>query len=134
MRIEGGCYCKKIRYVSEMEPEVSIQCHCRECMYITGGNPNVLMIVPLEGFKITSGTPKRFSRNDLDAPVERMFCHDCGTALGSYTPRRPRSVILKVGTFDDPSIFKPQVAIFACDKLDFHYIPDDVKIFSKLPE
>ena len=44
MNIKGGCYCNEIRYESKGEVQASIQCHCRECQYITGGNPNVIMI------------------------------------------------------------------------------------------
>ena len=55
MNIEGGCYCGDIRYSSKGEPQASMQCHCRECQYITGGNPNVIMIMPLEGFEFTKG-------------------------------------------------------------------------------
>ena len=40
MNIEGGCYCGEIRYLSKGEAQASIQCHCRECQYITGGNPS----------------------------------------------------------------------------------------------
>ena len=44
MNIKGGCYCSEIRYESKGEVQASIQCHCRECQYITGGNPNVIVI------------------------------------------------------------------------------------------
>ena len=57
MNIKGGCYCNEIRYESKGEIQASIQCHCRECQYITGGNPNVIMIMPIEGFKFVSGKP-----------------------------------------------------------------------------
>src|SRR5690348_2674123 len=41
MKLEGGCYCKDLRYVAEGDPVMKGQCHCRECQYITGGSPNV---------------------------------------------------------------------------------------------
>ena len=133
MNIKGGCYCNEIRYESEGEVQASIQCHCRECQYITGGNPNVIMIMPLEGFKFVSGKPKEFKRSDLDNAVTRLFCVECGTAIGTRNPMRPESIILKVGTFDDPSIFDPKIAIFTIDKQKFHYIDDNLKCFDKRP-
>ena len=45
MKFEGGCYCRKIRYVAEGEPRLKAQCHCRECQYISGGAPNMFMLV-----------------------------------------------------------------------------------------
>ena len=38
MNLEGGCYCKQIRYESTGEIGMKIQCFCRECQYITGGD------------------------------------------------------------------------------------------------
>ena len=67
MKIQGGCYCGNIRYIAEGDPEASIQCHCRECQYITGGNPNVIMIMPINGFKFLKDEPQTFKRKDLDS-------------------------------------------------------------------
>jgi hypothetical protein len=133
MKITGGCYCKSIRYVAEGEPQGSIQCHCRECQYITGGNPNVFMLMPLEGFAYTQGEPKTFSRSDLERPVTRHFCGNCGTAIGTRSPMRPGSMVLKVGTFDDPSIYQPKAAIFTIDRQSFHYIPEGILAFERRP-
>ena len=44
MNIEGGCYCGEIRYVSNGDSQASVQCHCRQCQYITGGHPNVCFL------------------------------------------------------------------------------------------
>ncbi len=134
MRIEGGCYCGALRYVSEGEPIARSQCHCRECQYISGGSPNVFMVMPADGFAYTSGAPKQFRRSDLDAPVTREFCAGCGTHILTRTPRRPGAVVLKVGTFDDPSLFGgPEFAIWTQDKQDFHQIPDGVRAFERFP-
>ena len=133
MNIEGGCYCGEIRYEAIGEVQASIQCHCRECQYITGGNPNVIMILPIDGFKFVRGKPQVFKRSDLEKPVTRLFCGECGTAIGTKSPTRPESIILKVGTFDDPSIFDPEIAIFTSDKQEFHHIGDNLKCFDKRP-
>ena len=133
MRISGGCYCGSLRYESVGDIEASIQCHCRECQYITGGNPNVIMIMPLKGFEFVKGVPKTFKRKDIENAVTRLFCENCGTGIGTKNPNRPNSIILKVGTFDDPSIFKADIAIFTIDKQKFHYIDDGIKSFERKP-
>ena len=133
MRISGGCYCGSLRYESVGDIEASIQCHCRECQYITGGNPNVIIIMPLSGFEFVKGIPKTFKRKDIENAVTRLFCENCGTGIGTKNPNRPNSIILKVGTFDDPSIFKPDIAIFTIDKQKFHYIEDGLKSFERRP-
>lgn len=133
MKISGGCYCGSLRYEANGDVEASIQCHCRECQYITGGNPNVIMIMPLSGFEFVKGIPKTFKRKDIENAVTRLFCENCGTGIGTKNPNRPNSIILKVGTFDDPSIFKPDIAIFTIDKQKFHYIEDGLKSFERRP-
>ncbi|MGA2895345.1 MAG: GFA family protein [Xanthobacteraceae bacterium] len=123
MKLEGGCYCGSVRYVAEGEPTLKAQCHCRECQYISGGAPNLFMLMPPDGFRYSKGTPRQFARSDLERPVTREFCGECGTHL---TTRRPglAVVILKIGTLDDPSLFGgPQMAIYTIDQQPFHQIP-----------
>ena len=40
---------------AEGEPTLQAQCHCRECQFITGGSPNMFVVMPLDGFKYTKG-------------------------------------------------------------------------------
>jgi hypothetical protein len=133
MKLEGGCYCRAIRYVAEGEPIMKAQCHCRECQYITGGSPNVFIAMPTASFSYLQGTPKQFTRSDLERPVTREFCPDCGTHLVTR-PRRMPAVIVKVGTLDDPSLFGgPDMAIYTVDKQEFHEIRAGLPTFERLP-
>ena len=133
MKLEGGCYCGSIRYVAEGEPKLKAQCHCRECQYFSGGSPNMFMLMPVDGFSFTRGTPKQFTRSDLEGAVTREFCGECGTHL---LTRRPglSPVIIKVGTLDDPTLFgAPQMAIYTVDKQPFHMIAEGIPSFERLP-
>jgi hypothetical protein len=133
MTFEGGCYCGKLRYVAQGEPRLKAQCHCRECQYISGGAPNLFMLMPPDGFRYVSGTPKTFTRGDLEKPVTREFCEACGTHIAT---RRPglHFVVLKIGTLDDPRLFgAPQMAIYAVDRQPFHVIPEGLPIHERLP-
>lgn len=56
-KLSGRCYCGDIQYKFDGEVQGALQCHCRECQYITGGNPNVVMVAPESGLKITQGQP-----------------------------------------------------------------------------
>ena len=133
MKLEGGCYCGEVRYKAEGEPVLKGQCHCRECQYISGGAPNVIIAMPVQGFSYTKGTPKQFSRKDIDNPVTREFCTTCGTHMVSRAPGFP-AVILKVGTLDDPKLYgDPNMAIYTIDKQSFHHIPAGMPAFERLP-
>ncbi len=134
MKLEGGCYCGMVRYVAEGESMMKAQCHCRECQYISGGAPNMFLLMPLEGFNYTQGAPRKFARSDLESPVTREFCAECGTHLTTRRPGLP-AVILKVGTLDDPALFgTPQMAIFTIDQQPFHQIPVGLPTFERLPK
>jgi hypothetical protein len=110
------------------------QCHCRECQYITGGSPNMFLLMPRDGFSYTKGAPKQFTRSDLENAVTREFCAECGTHLATRRPGLP-AAILKVGTLDDPALFgTPQMAIFTIDKQAFHQIPEGLPSFERLPK
>ncbi|MEM7406325.1 MAG: GFA family protein [Pseudomonadota bacterium] len=133
MIIEGGCYCGRIRYRIEGAARKALQCHCRECQYISGGHPNVTMSFAAGDVKFTRGTPKSFARQDVPQPMTRLFCADCGTHLGTRSPRRPDGINIKVGTLDDPDVYRPQIAIHIDDRQPFHQIGDDVERFRRWP-
>ncbi|MFT5443666.1 MAG: hypothetical protein ACI8W3_002717 [Myxococcota bacterium] len=134
MTYEGGCYCGAVRYKAEGDPIFKGQCHCRECQYGSGGGVNYVMAMPEASFEYTKGTAKAFSRSDLDTPVTREFCADCGTQIISKAPSLPGALMIKVGTLDNVADYGgPQMAIFTCDQQSFHHIPEGMPSFERMP-
>ena len=134
MKIEGGCYCKSVRYEAEGDPLFKGQCHCRECQYISGGHPNVVMGMSESGFRYTGADPKAFERRDLESPARREFCGECGTHILTRSKQLPGAVLIKVGTLDDPGVFEgPQMLIHTLDKQSFHHLPEGVTAFDRTP-
>lgn len=132
MKLEGGCYCGNVRFVSEGEPVMNGLCHCRECQYISGGGANTFFLMPADGLQYTKGTPKQFKRADLERAVTREFCANCGTHMITRPVGFP-FVVVKVGTLDDPTVFTPSMAIYTVDKQPFHVIPEGMPAFERLP-
>ena len=100
---------------------------------MTGGAPNMFLLMPPGGFKYTKGAPKQFSRSDLEKPVTREFCAECGTHMVTR-PNAP-AVVVKVGTLDDPALYGgPKMAIYTIDKQPFHQIPEGMPTFERLPQ
>jgi hypothetical protein len=94
----------------------------------------MFLLMPRDGFSYTKGTPRQFTRSDLENAVTREFCAECGTHMATRRPGLP-AAILKVGTLDDPALFgTPQMAIFTIDKQAFHQIPDGLPSFERLPK
>ena len=134
MEVEGGCYCGSLRYKTDSTALFKGMCFCRECQYISGGGANYVLGVSEANFSYTKGGAKGFTRSDLDNPVTREFCPDCGTQLISRAPGMPGAVMLKVGTLDDPGVFEaPQMAIYTIDKQAFHQIPEGIPTFERMP-
>ena len=133
MAVTGGCYCGEVRYEADGPQEAAFQCHCRECQYLTGGNANIVVVFAESDFRYTKGLASSFARLDLENPVTRHFCGACGTSIGSRSPSRPNSMIVKVGTLDNPGEYQAQAAIFTCDRQAYHYIPNNIPSFDKRP-
>lgn len=133
MAITGRCYCGRIRYSAAGEPAMRAQCHCRECQYISGGAAVLIMGMPADGFAYTAGTVRGFTRDDIPRPVTREFCPDCGTQLATRVPGVPL-VFVKIGTLDDPSIFRgPDAVLYTIDQQPWHLIPEGVPSYPRTP-
>ncbi len=133
MKLEGGCFCGALRYEAAGKPIFKGQCHCRACQHVSGGAPNLFMLMPREGFRYTAGKPKQYRRRDRDNPVTREFCADCGTHVATHRPGLD-PVIVKIGTLDDPAVFRgAKAALFVAEKQDFHLIPDGMPCFEGMP-
>ena len=134
MEFSGRCYCGSIQYHASGDPVLKLQCHCRECQYLSGGAVNVTIGMPEAGFSYTKGTPKQFTRSDLGKPVTREFCPDCGTQLLTRAPHAlPNVMLIKVGTMDDPTKFSPDLAIFTREMQSFHHIAEGMPAFEGMP-
>lgn len=131
MSFTGRCYCGACTYEVTGPTFYHAQCHCRECQYLTGGGPNYFMMCKAEDFGFTKGDPAAFTRPDLDNPVTRRFCGDCGTHL--VTEVRGTLRVIKVCTLDDVSNYPgPRDAIYMCDRQPFHTVADAVAQHEKL--
>jgi hypothetical protein len=124
MAVTGGCYCGAVRYSAEGDTTFHGQCHCRECQFFTGGYANAFIGFSADDFSYTQGVPKEFFRDDIEGPAHREFCPNCGTHLVTRTA--DGTLVVKVGTLDDPSVFKPQFAIQLADAPPFHTVPEGV--------
>jgi hypothetical protein len=132
--LTGGCYCGKLRF--EAEPEIRMRglCLCRTCQKISGGAGNLFIGLQAKDFRYVSGRPARFTLGGVaDAPT-REFCADCGVHIAARSPKAPGGLILKVGTLDDPAIFRgPELVVWTDDKHDFHLVPEDVAAYPRFP-
>ena len=94
----GRCYCGEIKFEFDDPIHSQLLCHCRECRYLSGGEPNASVVITEKNFRVTKGELKTFARSDLEAPRVRYFCDNCGTHVCVESPPRPGMLVLKIGT------------------------------------
>lgn len=104
----GGCQCGALRYQINGEPLVLYVCHCRECQTQSGSAFGMSLTVPIESFRVVSGTPRIWRRSSASGhAVECAFCDVCGTRVFHRPERKPDTINVKPGTLDDTGWLDP---------------------------
>jgi len=129
----GGCLCGAVRYELAGKTRMGVSCYCRDCQYVSGGAPAHALIVSRQDLTISGATRTYWTEAESGRRVAREFCATCGTPLFSYTENKPGRVGLKVGSLDDPSQFKPQLAIWMASAQPWHTLDISLPRFQRLP-
>lgn len=99
----GGCQCGRVRYRAEVASDDAYLCHCRMCQRATGGVSIAFANVPAAGLTWLS-SPDWYQSSPI---AHRPFCAACGTPLGFAFLEHGENIDITVGSFDDPSRFRP---------------------------
>ena len=102
--LSGGCQCGRIRYDVEIVDDEAYLCHCRYCQRATGGVSIAFKNVPKARVRWTTREPEYYRSSPI---AHRPFCSACGTPLGFAFPDG-ENMDLTIGSFDDPSRFRPK--------------------------
>ncbi|AXB76305.1 GFA family protein [Novosphingobium sp. P6W] len=100
--MKGGCQCGRIRYTAQVDPEKAYLCHCKMCRKATGGVSIAFANAPHDKV-IWHTEPDWYQSSPI---AHRPFCSHCGTPLG-FAFLEGGNLDLTVGSFDDPSPFRP---------------------------
>jgi len=74
------------------EPVPGVQ-ELEGAQYVSGGAPNLFMLMPAGGFRYTKGAPRTYKRPDKADAGTREFCAACGTHLIARRPGLPPVVL-----------------------------------------
>src|SRR4051812_19070263 len=102
--LEGGCFCKAVRYRIKGTPSNTMVCHCQSCRRVAAAPVVAWVTFNKADFEFVQGTPARFHSSK---PVTRTFCPTCGTALTYETEKFPDMIDITTCSLDDPSAFPP---------------------------
>jgi hypothetical protein len=101
--MSGGCQCRQVRYTAEVVPGDAYLCHCNMCKRATGGVSIAYVNAPRDKV-VWHAEPDWYQSSPI---AHRPFCSRCGTPLGFAFLEGDENIDLTVGSFDDPTPFRP---------------------------
>lgn len=121
--LTGSCLCGAIRYtVSAPISELRV-CHCTNCQKGSGTGGSVNAPIASSAFKLTQGTLKRHTgKADSGRTLHRYFCGDCGSPIYSQRAVDTSTLVLRVGSLDNPGDMKITANIWTRSAQPWAYI------------
>ena len=129
----GGCLCGQLRYEARGEPQFAGYCFCADCRKASGSGFIPFMGFAAESVRFSGETRQAVSRAFRGGEAVRNFCPTCGGLVFGGIVGFDTSHTIYAGSLDDPSLFRPQVAIFDRDRPDWVLVPPGVTIFETMP-
>jgi hypothetical protein len=122
-----------LRYEAEGEPRYMGLCYCSDCQKASGSG-----FIPFMGFASSavrfSGASRKFaSPAARGGEAARNFCPDCGSLVFGGERGQGDTINIYAGSLDDPSAFRPKVAIFARRRPAWALIPPGLTVFEEMP-
>ena len=126
--LQGSCLCGAVRFTIGAPVGELRACHCRNCQKASGAGGSVNAVVPSPAFKITQGTPKRYSAvADSGRTLHRFFCADCGSPIYSQRANMPEMVVVRAGLLDGAPDMKIGTHIWTKSKRNWSLIDPSAK-------
>lgn len=129
----GGCTCRAVRYRATRAPLIVHCCHCRWCQRETGSAFALNALIESSCLELLSGSPELVpipSNSGKGQTVAR--CPACRVAVWShYAGLGEVLSFVRVGTFDEPDRFAPDVHIYTESKQPWVVIPAGARAYSQ---
>ena len=61
MKATGGRLCGQIRYEVNSDTFIAVRCHCRDCQYVSGGEPTAAVAFPSNAVRTVKGLARVFN-------------------------------------------------------------------------
>jgi hypothetical protein len=131
--ITGGCLCGAVRYEARGEPAYAGFCFCNDCRRASGSGYIGFMGFPAEVLTITGDVLVHSHKLSDGRIADRNHCAVCGSLVYGGVVGQASGHTIYAGSLDDPSRFKPTMAIFGCEKAPWVVVPDGVTLFDRMP-
>lgn len=131
--ISGGCLCGAVRYQVEGDPVMTGRCCCTSCQKLSGGGHADNMAFVEDGLSITGEVRDFIWTADSGAQVTTGFCPRCGSPLFGQSSSMPGIKVVRVGSLDDPSIYAPQMLVYASRRHPWAVVDEALPAFATMP-
>jgi len=129
----GGCICGAVRYEAGGLPSVQGYCFCRDCRKASGSGFIPFLSFPASSVRFEGETKHCIAKAARGGNAVRNRCVNCGSLVFGGIVGGDSEHTIYGGSLDEPSLFKPAIAIFVRDKPDWVLIPTGLELFETLP-
>jgi hypothetical protein len=130
--ITGGCLCGALRYEAQGEPTYAGFCFCADCRKVSGGGSIGFMGFSANAVRF-SGATRQFRSKAVRGTSTRNFCPTCGGLVFGGVVGESDSHTIYAGSLDEPSRFRPTMAIFNRDRPAWAPLPPGLTVFEIMP-
>ena len=122
---DGGCTCRAVRYRMLSAPLIVHCCHCRWCQRETGSAFVLNALIEAERMQTLQGSPALIDTPSNSGKGQKIArCPACQVALWStYAGAGDKLRFVRVGTFDAPDRFAPDIHIYTESKQPWVVLP-----------
>jgi len=133
IRYAGGCLCGALRYEAKGPPGAMGYCFCGDCRKASGSGFIPFMGFPASAVSFTGETLQHRSPSARGTEAVRNSCPVCGGLVFGGDVGKTDSHTIYAGSLDDPSLFKPTMAIFNRDRPAWVPLPEGLTVFETTP-
>lgn len=133
MRISGGCFCGAVRFEGEATPAFQVKCYCNDCRRTSGAGHAAMMGFPRDAIAVHGEVKEFRSKTDSGNDALRAFCPNCGSGVYARNAAMPEMIFVRASALDDPSLFSPQMIVYASRAPAWDPVSPDVPSFPESP-
>lgn len=127
----GGCLCGALRYEVTGEARFAGYCCCAQCRKASGSGFVPFIGVAGNAVRFSGERRSYVSTSESGVAATRNFCPECGGLVFGGVPGEDDLHTIYAGSLDDPTNFRPTMAIHTCERVDWVLLPDNVKQLEK---
>lgn len=108
----GAC-AARFGFGSKVSPWVSGRCCCEACQKLSGAGNTENIAFAENAFAVEGETASYNWTADSGGAVTTSFCPRCGSPLFGKSTSMPGMQMVRAGALDDPSVYAPQMMVYA---------------------